>query len=77
MSRTLNAAQFKAKCLQVLDEVAEGSETVIVTKRGRPVARVVPIVSRPARLFGAMRGEIEVLGDIVSPLDVKWEATKR
>jgi prevent-host-death family protein len=77
MSRTLSAAEFKATCLRVLDQVAARSETVIVTKRGRPVAQVVPIVRRPKRLWGVMKGEIEVVGDIVSPVGVAWEATRR
>ena len=73
----MSAAEFKAKCLDVLDQVAEHREAVVVTKRGRPVAQVVPIIRRPKHLWGAMRGEIEIRGDIVSPLDVNWEATKR
>ncbi len=77
MPRTMSAADFKAKCLDVLDQVAEHREPVVVTKRGKPVAQVVPIVKRPKRLWGAMKGEIQVRGDIVSPLDVEWEAMKR
>jgi prevent-host-death family protein len=76
MPKTMSAADFKAKCLDVLDRVAESREPLIVTKRGRPVARVVPMVNRPSRLWGAMRGEIQVRGDIVSPLDVEWEASR-
>jgi len=50
---------------------------VVVTKRGKPVAQVVPLVRKPARIVGAMKGEIRILGDIVSPLDVEWEALKK
>ena len=77
MPKTMSAAEFKAKCLDVLDQVAARHEAVVVTKRGKPVAQVVPIVRRPKHLWGAMKGEIEVHGDIVSPLDVGWEAMKR
>jgi antitoxin (DNA-binding transcriptional repressor) of toxin-antitoxin stability system len=77
MSRTLSAEESRARCLQVLDQVAARNETVVVTKRRRRVAQVAPIVARPKRLWGAMKGEIEVQGDIVSPLDVKWEAMGR
>ena len=52
-------------------------ETLVVTKRGKPVAQVVPIIKRPKTLWGAMKGEIEIRGDIVNPLDLEWEATKR
>ena len=77
MPKTMSAADFKAKCLDVLDQVAERREPVVVTKRGRPVAQVVPIVKRQKQLWGAMKGEIEIRGDIVTPLDVEWEAIKR
>ena len=77
MTKTMSAAEFKAKCLHVLDRVAESGQGVVVTKRGRPVARVVPIVNRPKRIVGAMKGEIHIPGDIVSPLDVEWEALKK
>ena len=77
MSKQMSAAEFKAKCLDVLDQVAEHRESVVVTKRGKPVARVVPIVNRPKTLWGAMKGEIDIRGDIVGPLDVAWKAMRR
>jgi prevent-host-death family protein len=77
MPKTMSAADFKAKCLDVLDQVAERRESVVVTKRGKPVARVVPIINRPKSLWGAMKGELEIRGDIVGPLAVEWEAMKR
>ena len=75
--KSLNASRFKATCLEVLDEVARSGHGVVVTKRGKPVARVVPMVNRPDRIVGAMKGEIEVHGDILSPLGVEWEALKK
>jgi len=76
-TKTMTAAEFKAKCLDVLDQVAESGRGVVVTKRGRPVAQVVPMVTRPAKLVGVMKSEITVTGDIVSPLGVSWKATAR
>jgi prevent-host-death family protein len=55
--REITASQFKARCLRLLDEVAESGETLVVTKHGRPVARVVP-PPRPADLRGS--GKINV-----------------
>jgi len=75
--KSLNASRFKATCLEVLDEVARSGHGVVVTKRGKPVARVVPMVNRPDRIVGAMKGEIEVHGDILGPLGVEWEALKK
>lgn len=77
MTKTISATEFKAKCLDVLDRVAETRQGVIVTKRGKPVARVVPMVNRPERIVGAMKGEIEIRGDIVNPVGVSWKALKR
>jgi len=72
--KTMSAAEFKAKCLDVLDQVSVSGHGVVVTKRGRPVAQVVPLVSKPQKLVGAMRGEITVTGDIIGPAASKWES---
>ena len=74
MAKTMAAGEFKAKCLEVLDRVADTGEPVIVTKRGRPVAQVAPVAKKPRTLFGFMKGEMRIVGDIVSPLDEPWEA---
>lgn len=71
--RTIKASEFKAKCLQIIDEVAAG-EVVVITKRGKPMAELRPPKQKPKTLYGLMKGEIKVLGDIISPIDVKWKA---
>ncbi|HEY1697790.1 MAG TPA: type II toxin-antitoxin system prevent-host-death family antitoxin [Polyangiaceae bacterium] len=53
--RTMTAARFRAECLQVLDTVATAGTEVVVTKRGKPVARIVPIGEPPAVRYGALR----------------------
>jgi prevent-host-death family protein len=75
MNATIPAGEFKAKCLKILDEVAENRKTLVITKRGRPVARLSP-VPQVGDFVGSMRGSGEILGDIISPLDVEWEAMK-
>jgi prevent-host-death family protein len=71
----IKAAEFKAKCLELMDRVAEGHEEIVITKRGKPIAKLVPEEDKPwAPLFGRSAGTVEILGDIVAPLDVKWEA---
>jgi len=72
---TVPAGEFKAKCLKLLDQVAEKHESLIVTKRGKPLAKVVPIRENKT-IFGAMKGSGVILGDIISPLDVEWDAMK-
>ena len=73
-TRTIPAGQFKARCLQIMDEVATTGEPVTVTKRGKPVARLGPVGRRPADLFGALRGYFEIEGDLVAPTGVPWNA---
>ncbi len=73
-TRTMKASEFKAKCLKLMDEVAENGEEIVITKNGNPTARLVPYRSRPKEWFGADRGKLEILGDIISPIDVVWEA---
>jgi prevent-host-death family protein len=75
MKSTIPAGEFKAKCLKLLDEVAEKRKPLIITKRGRPVAEVIPIPSQ-GDLVGSMRGSVLWEGDIISPIDVEWEAMK-
>ena len=72
--RTIKASEFKAKCLKLMDEVAASGEEIIVTKNGRPVSRLVPYREKPKSLFGIDTGRIELLCDIIEPLDVELEA---
>jgi prevent-host-death family protein len=72
--RTIKASEFKAKCLKIMDEVAESGESVIITKHGVPVSELVPVKKSRNDLFGAMKGQITILGDIIAPIDVEWEA---
>ncbi len=69
--RTLPAGRFKAQCLAVLDEVEARGGSVVITKRGRPVARVVPL--RVAG--GSLRGSLVHEEDLLAPVGVAWEAT--
>lgn len=71
----INAAEFKAKCLKLIDEVAATREPLVITKRGKPVARVVPIEEeRPRGLFGYMKGTITIHGDIIDVPHEPWAA---
>ena len=72
--RTIKASEFKAKCLKLMDEVAENGEEIVITKNGRPTARLVPYREKPKNWFGRDRDIIRITGDIVSPIDVEWDA---
>jgi len=69
MDKTIAAGEFKAKCLHLLDEVAQRRAPLIITKRGKPVAKLVPIEDKPVDIYGRMKGTGRILGDIVGPLD--------
>jgi len=75
MPTTIAAGEFKAKCLKLLDKVAEKRQTLVITKRGIPVAKVIPIPPQ-GDFVGSMRGSVIWEGDIISPIDVEWEAMK-
>lgn len=70
----MSAADFKARCLDLMDLVERTGRSVVVTKRGRPVAMLTPLRTRHASAYGFMKGRIKILGDIVSPIDVRWNA---
>ena len=72
--RTIKASEFKAKCLKLMDEVAETGEEIVITKHGRPVSKLVPHREKPESWFGRDRDVIRIHGDIVAPIDVEWEA---
>lgn len=67
-TRKIAAGEFKARCLAIMDEVQAKRETVVITKRGKPIAKLSPVQDKSDDIFGFMKGEIVVLGDIVSPL---------
>lgn len=72
-TRTIKASEFKAKCLKLMDEVAETGEEIVITKNGRPVSRLAPYRKPSSGLFfGRNRDDIRILGDIVSPMPPEW-----
>ena len=70
----IGAGEFKAKCLHLLDEVQQSRQEIVITKRGKPVARLVPLDEEPPAIFGRMKGTVKILGDIVGPTGEKWLA---
>ncbi len=65
--KTMPAGQFKARCLAIMDEVAAKRQAVIITKRGKPVAKLVSVEKEKDDIFGFYKGKIEIKGDIISP----------
>lgn len=75
MDTTIGAGDFKAKCLRLIDDVADKHRALVITKRGRPVARLVPLAPSRA-LFGAMAGSVREEADIVAPTGEPWTADR-
>ncbi len=75
--REIQAAEFKAKCLAILDEVAQQGESVMILKRGKPVAQLIP-PSACVHEFPQqdLMGSVSIFGDVVSPTlpSAEWEA---
>jgi len=71
MQKRINAAQFKEQCLALLENLAP--EGIVITKHGKPVARLIPASADCASLIGSMKEKIKVHGDILSTGD-KWDA---
>ena len=73
--KEMPAGEFKARCLAVMDQVQKTREPVLITKRGKPVAQLVPAPGQPDDIFGYMRGKVKIIGDIVGPITPEddWE----
>jgi len=76
--KTMPAGEFKARCLRVMQEVRARREPVVITKKGVPVAKLVPADEAPGDVFGCMAGTAEIIGDIEVPVVPAraWKATR-
>ena len=68
------ASVFKNSCLALIDRVGQTREEIVVTRYGRPVAKLVAFEEGKAPLFGHLAGSITVNGDLTAPVDVEWDA---
>jgi len=69
------AGKFKAQCLKLMDDVHQSHEEIVITKFGKPIAKLVPVGEEASKpLFGFLKGSVVVKGDIVGPTGEKWDA---
>ena len=70
--------EFKAKCLKIINKVHDEGKSVLITKRGKVYAELRPVrkKEKPFNIFGCMKGRGQIVGDIVAPLNVVWDAEK-
>ena len=73
MDRKINAAAFKARCLALIDEVAESGEPITITTRGKAKVQIVAVREKPKTLWGATKGTFKIVGDIVGPIVEDWD----
>lgn len=66
-TKKIGAGAFKANCLAIMDEVQAKKQAVIITKRGKPVAKLVPVTEEKDDIFGFLQGKVTIVGDVVSP----------
>lgn len=74
--QSIAAGQFKAKCLALIDEVSQTNESIIITKHGKPLAKLVPFDSSKKHYDKPLKNKVTFVSDIISPIDVDWEANK-
>jgi prevent-host-death family protein len=74
--RTIKASEFKAKCLTLIDEVADTGDAIVITKNGKPLAKLVPHQVPKRSPLGVWKGKVIIKGDIISPIEVEWDALK-
>ncbi len=74
---SMAVSEFKARCLEILEQLRTSGHDLVLTKHGLPIARVVPFSAEPRALRGLLKGEIEIVGDIVqTDLSEEWEANR-
>lgn len=76
--KKIAAGEFKAHCLKIMDRVEQSREPVLITKKGRPVAKLVPADQVPTDVFSCLKGKMEIVGDIESPVipAVDWKSLR-
>jgi prevent-host-death family protein len=72
--KEVSASTFKNSCLELIDRVGQTREEIVVTKYGRPVAKLVAFEEGKAPLFGHLAGSVTIHGDVIAPVDVEWDA---
>src|SRR5207249_12254558 len=76
--KTMPAGEFKARCLAIMEDVSKTREPVVITKRGKPVAKLVPAEKSERPFIGRLEGIVRITGNIESPIEPRdaWEARR-
>jgi prevent-host-death family protein len=71
--KSITASAFTANGLQLMDDVATTGEPMTITKHGQPACQLIPYRRMPLTLYGALQGNMQITGDLITPLDVAWK----
>lgn len=74
MSNKISISQFKSHCLEIIEKLQSNGQSIIITKRDKAVAKVLPIDSKKVSLFGMLKNKAEIKANILDPIDEKWDA---
>lgn len=74
MKRVIQAGKFKAECLKIMDDVQAKKYSIIITKRNKPIVKLVPIEENNSLLFGKLKGTAHIKGNIIEPIGEEWHA---
>jgi len=74
--KKIAAGEFKARCLTLMEDVRSTRKPIVITKRGKPVAKLVPVETEKDEWIGRLKGVIRIVGDIESPMEPgTWESS--
>lgn len=76
MKKEITITNFKAHCLEILNNLEKSQESVVITKRNKPIALISSFPKSTQSIFGIFQNQIEIKGDIVAPVDIEWEVDK-
>ncbi|HEY9778088.1 MAG TPA: type II toxin-antitoxin system prevent-host-death family antitoxin [Planktothrix sp.] len=68
------ASQFKTLCLKLMEDVQRSRIAIVITKRGKPIAKLVPFEDGAPKIYGFLAGSVKIHGDLITPIDGQWEA---
>jgi prevent-host-death family protein len=76
--KKIAASEFKARCLTLMEDVRSTRQSIVITKRGKPVAKLVPVETEKDDWIGRLKGKMRIVGDIESPVVPleDWEALR-
>ncbi|MGX6960640.1 MAG: type II toxin-antitoxin system Phd/YefM family antitoxin [Rickettsia endosymbiont of Pentastiridius leporinus] len=74
MATKIAISQFKSHCLEIIEQLQTNGNSIIITKRDKEVAQLLPINTKKTSLFGMLKNKAEIKTDILNPIEEKWDA---